>query len=363
MVSAAFDFLVVMLACTLNERMQKKLDYVQQEVRVLKQVVESLTGGQRVPLDDAQRRSLALAGKDLTPKERSEVCEIVKPATILAWFRDLVAKKYDGSQKRGPGRPRTDEEIRDLVIELARDNVSWGYTKIRDALRALKIRLGRTTIADILNEAGLEPAPEREKKRTWKQFLEAQWDTLYACDFFSVETLGLFGPVRHMVFFVMELRTRRVHIAGIRIDPDGEWMKQIARNLTDAFDGFLLNADYLIHDRDPLFTEEFREVLRQSGVEPLKLPARSPNLNPHAERFVKSIKYECLNHFILLGEKQLRHVVSEYMDHYHEERFHQGLDGQLILPKAAANTDQMTGAIRRKTRLGGLLSYYYREAA
>ncbi len=289
MLGSVLDFLVVMLACALNERMQKKLSYAQQEVRVLKEVVAALTGNKAIPLNDDQRRRLAIAGKDLTAKERSEVCELVKPATILSWFRRLVANKYDGSERRGPGRPRTADEIRNLVIELAQDNPGRGYTKIRDALRALKIELGRSTIGDILNEAGLEPAPERDKKRTWKQFLQSHWDTLYACDFFSVETLGLFGPVRYMVFFVMELRTRRVNIAGIRVDPDGAWMKQVARNLTDVIDGFLLNADYLIHDRDPLFTHAFRELLDQSGVKPLRLPAKSPNLNPHAERFVKSI--------------------------------------------------------------------------
>jgi transposase InsO family protein len=284
------------------------------------------------------------------------------PATILAWFRKLVAQKCDGSDKRGPGRPRTAADKRKLVIEIAQANPSWGYTKIRDALRGMGVEVGRTTVADILREAGLEPAPEREKKRTWKEFLRSHWDSLYACDFFSVETLGLGGPVRHMVFFVIELRTRAVEIAGIRVDPDGEWMRQTARNLTDSVDGFLLNAKYLIHDRDPLFTEAFRGLLRSSGVEPIKLPARSPNLNPHAERFVKSIKYECLNNFVFFGERHLRHVIKEYMVHYLEERYHQGLDGQLIRQPVAPD-DEATGPIRSRRRLGGMLNYYYREVA
>ena len=188
------DFLVVMLACTLNERMQKKLDYTQEEVRVLKEVIEALNGGKRIEFTDEQRRRLAVSGKELTPKEREEVCEIVKPGTILTWFRNLVARKYDGSAKRGPGRPRTAKEKRDIIIEMARANPGWGYTKIRDALRGLGVEVGRTTISDILKEAGLEPAPEREKKRTWREFIRSHLDSLYACDFFSVETLGLFGP-------------------------------------------------------------------------------------------------------------------------------------------------------------------------
>jgi len=140
-------------------------------------------------------------------------------------------------------------------------------------------------------------------------------------------------------------------------------MKQIARNLTDPFDGFLLGAKYLVHDRDPLFTDAFREILRQSGVEPLKLPARSPNLNPFAERFVKSIKYECLNHFIFFGERHLRYVIAEYLSHYHERRYHQGLSGRLIRRPEAAADDGDEGPIRCRSRLGGMLNYYYREAA
>ena len=216
MISTALDFLVVGLACRLNERMQKKLDYTQQEVRVLREVLESLTGKKRIPLTDTQRLRLAVVGNDLQPEERAEVCEIAKPATILAWFRRLAGQKYDGSSKRGPGRPRTAADRRALIMEMARANPGWGYTKLRDALRGVKVNVGRTTIADILKDAGLEPAPERDRKRTWKQFMRSHAGSLYACDFFSVETLGLFGIQRHMVLFVMQVHTRVVKIAGIR---------------------------------------------------------------------------------------------------------------------------------------------------
>ncbi len=139
-------------------------------------------------------------------------------------------------------------------------------------------------------------------------------------------------------------------------------MQQIGRNLTAHFDGFLLNAKYLIHDRDPLFTDEFRAMLRQSGVKAIKLPARSPNLNPHAERFVKSIKYECLNNFVFFGERHLRHVIKEYMSHYLEERFHQGLKGQLIRSKNVGS-NAVDDTIECRQRLGGMLNYYHRKAA
>jgi putative transposase len=164
----------------------------------------------------------------------------------LAWFRQVAARKYDSSEARR-GRAGKPKDVRKLVIKLAMENLGWGHTKIRDALRTgLAVEIGRTTLANILAEAGIEPAPECEKKRTWKQFMKMHWETLYACDFFSVEALGVFGTVRYLVFFVIGLKTRAVEIAGIRIDPDGDWMKQVARNLTDRVDGFLREAKYLI---------------------------------------------------------------------------------------------------------------------
>ncbi|MGE5785510.1 MAG: helix-turn-helix domain-containing protein, partial [Myxococcales bacterium] len=170
-----------MVTYAINERMARRFDYLLEEVRVLREVYAETTGRKRIPFTDEQRRRLAVKGKALTPDERKECCQIVRPSTILAWFRKLAAAKYDSStQRKKPGRPRKPEEIRELVIRLARENLGWGYTKIRDALRGLKIEISRSTIADILAEAGVEPAPERIHKRTWKQFLRSHWETLYA---------------------------------------------------------------------------------------------------------------------------------------------------------------------------------------
>ncbi len=238
--------------------MQKQLEYVLEENRVLIEVI----GKKRIPLTDAQRRRLAIKGRTLAPKDRATVCRIVKPETLLGWFRKLVAAKYDGSKNRRPARRRTRAETRELVLRFANENLTWGYTRIRDALSGIGVTIGRTTVADILREAGIDPAPRRRSGMDWKTFLKAHWDTLYGCDFFTVEVLGLFGPVRYMVLFVIEVKTRRVEIAGIHVNPDGQWMKQVARNLTDCFDGFLHDATHLIHDRDPLFTCEFRSLLR-----------------------------------------------------------------------------------------------------
>ena len=164
------------------------------------------------------------------------------------------------------------------------------------------------------------------------------------------------------MLFVIDIGTRRVHIAGITNQPSEAWMKQIARNLTDCVDGLLKTTRYLILDRDPLHTRSFREMLKTAGVKVVRLPARSPNLNAYAERFVRSVKDECLRRVIPLGERHLRHVLTQYVEHYHGERNHQGLGNQLIEP-LPANSNAGEGAVRRRERLGGVLNYFYRDAA
>jgi len=364
MLPMTLQFIIVMIASAINDRLQRKLDYVEEERRVLQEQLDAATGGKKLSFTADQRRRLATAGKQLTPDERQRCCHLVKPSTILAWFRQLSARKYDSSEARR-GRPPKPQDVRKLVIKLAMENPGWGYTKIRDALRTgLGVEIGRTAVANILAEAGMEPAPEREKKRTWKQFMTAHWDSLCGCDFFAVEALGLTGTVRYMVFFVIVLKTRAVEIAGIRVDPDGDWMKQMARNLTDAVDGFLRNATYLIHDRDPLFTEAFEGILGERGAKCVRIPARSPNCNPHAERFVKTVRDECLHHFVIFGERHLRYLLKEFLAHYHTERFHQGLGGQLLEKQAGSRSEERAcGKIVCRSRLGRMLNFYYREAA
>jgi len=195
---------------------------------------------------------------------------------------------------------------------------------------------------------------------SWETFLRVHWGAIAATDFFSVEVITRFGLVRYFVLFVIDLETRRVEIAGILPQPDEAWMSRVARNLTDCEDGFLTGTRYLIHDRDPLFTASFREVLKSSGVDTVKLRARSPNLNAYAERFVRSIKTECLAQIIPLGERHLRHAVKEYTDHYHVERNHQGIGNRLVDDRHAISDS--SGGIERRERLGGLLNYYCRAA-
>ena len=206
----------------------------------------------------------------------------------------------------------------------------------------------------------MEPAPERSRKTTWKEFLTRHWELIVAADFFTVEVWTRRGLQRFLVLFFIDLSTRRVKIAGIGAQANGLWMSQIARELSDPMDGLLLGKRYLIHDRDPLFTAEFQNMIADVGIQSVKLPPRSPNLNAYAERFVRTIKESCLDRLILFGEGSLRKVVREFVAHYHLERNHQGLDNRLITP--AMSPADCHGTIQRRQRLGGMLNYYHRAA-
>jgi putative transposase len=348
-------FFLFLVSGWVNRHQQDVIDYLREENRVLRAAY-----GSRLRLTDDQRRRLAVKGKVLGRRRLAAIAGIVTPDTILRWYRRLVAKKYHGSAKRRPGRPRTMPDIAALVVRMANENPTWGYTRIRGGLKSLGHEVARNTIKAILKDHGIAPAPERGTKTPWKTFLAAHWNGLAAADSFTVEVLTLGGLVRYVVFFVMKLRTRTVEIAGITCQPDEAWMTQVARNLTDARDGFLHGMHYIIVDRDPLYTAAFRRLLRESGVTPLRLPARSPNLNAFAERFVLSVKSECLNCIVPLGEAHLRAAVRAFVHHYHEERPHQGLDNESIAPKTTLTG---TGPVQCHERLGGVLKFYYREAA
>ncbi len=352
------QFLASVVAGWVSRAQQDVIEYLQEENRVLREQL----GAKRLRLTDAQRRRLARKAQKLGRRGLREIGTLVRPDTLLRWYRKLVAKKYDGSQARRPGRPKAAAEIERLILRMAGDNPGWGYTRIRGALRNLGHEIGRNTIKRILVEHGIDPAPLRRKGMSWETFLKAHWGAIAAADFFSVEVLTCAGLVRYFVLFVIDLKTRRVEIAGIVHQPDGQWMKQVARNLTDAVGGFLNGSRYLIHDRDPLFTEAFRKLLSPAGVHTVKLPARSPDLNAYAERFVRSIKSECLSRIIPLGEGHLRQAVREFTEHYHAERNHQGLGNRLI-EAPRQRTPRESGVIVRQERLGGILNYYDRAAA
>jgi transposase InsO family protein len=281
----------------------------------------------------------------------------------MRWYKQLIAQKFDGSTKRRPcGRPRVAEEVEQLVVRMAAENPAWGYRRIQGALANLGHPIDKLTVRNILRRHHIEPAPQRRQAgMSWTQCLKMHWEVLAATDFFTVEVATWHGLVTYYVLVVIELATRRVQIAGITPHPTAAFMQQCARQLTDPFDGFLLGKRYLIHDRDTKYTQAFDALLKASGVDPILLPPRSPNLNAHCERFIRSIKEEALAQMAMLGEHSLYSAIQQYLAHYHHERNHQGLDNQLIIRGKIVGCQ--TGHVVRRERLGGLLSYYHREAA
>ena len=252
-----------------------------------------------------------------------------------------MAEKWDYSDHRTAiGHPRVRQEIVELVLRMARGNPSWGYDRVQGALANLGHKISDTTIGNILRENGIEPVPECKRQSTWKEFLEAHWDVLGAIDFTTIKVWTMSGLVTLYVLFVMEVATRRVHLAGCTTSPDEKWMKQVARNLTDTADGSLLGTRYLLMDRDAKFCAAFWSILGDAGVKAVRLPPRSPDLNTHLERFLRSLKEECLDRMIFFGETSLRKATEHFLAHYHGERNHQGLDNRLIeeCPYATSST-------------------------
>ena len=340
-----------------DEELLKRNEYLAAENEILRSKING-----RIRLTDAERIRLAKLGNELGREALEGVAAIVKPDTILDWFRELVAKKFDSSESpRKPGRPRTPEEIEELIVRLAEENPSWGYSRLVGALLNLGIKRCEETIAEILRRHGIPPAPQRMPKMPWSEFIRTHQDVLAAGDFFTAEVLTSVGIVTYYVLFFMHIDTRRVHIAGVTQYPHEGWMKQVARNVTMSDWGFLEGRRYLIIDRDSKYSAACREILKSTGLKIIRLPPYSPNLNSFAERWVLSVKSEMLSRMVFFGEEGLRRALTEYVDHYHEERNHQGLDNVIPFPRREQASEQ--GEVECQERLGGLLKFYTRKVA
>ena len=308
-----WQLLLVLLASWINQQQQQLIEYLRTENQVLKEKL----GRKRILLSDDQRRRLAVKGKVLGRKRLEEVGTPFTPDTILRWHRILVARKWDHTDKRkNVGRPRIREAIVELILRFAKDNPTWGFDRIQGALANVGDRISDTTVGNVLKQHGIQPPPDRKLQTTWATFIKSHWDVLAAIDFTTVEVWTKGGLVTYHLLFVMELATRRVHLAGCGATLGDPFMCQVARNLTDPFDGFLKDKRYVLIDRDSHFSSDFRRILKDAGVQAVRLPPRSPNLNAHLERFHLSIKSECVERMIFFGEMSLRRAIASYLHHF-----------------------------------------------
>ena len=350
--------LLAYITGTVDQELLLRNEYLVTENRLLR---NHITG--RVRLNDGERKTLAEIGKKLGKQALAEVASIVTPETILAWHRTLVAQKFDGSQQRkAQGRPKIDADLEALVVRIAQENRSWGYDRIVGALANLGLTVSDQTVGNILKRHGIPPAPQRKMTTTCKEFIRTHMEVLVATDFFTAEVWTLGGLVTYYVLFFIHLGSRQVSVAGVTPHPTAPWMMQIARNVTMEEWGCLAPGQYLIHDRDGKYCPAFQQIIEAAGVKRVPLPPRSPNLNAYAERWVRSVKEECLSRLILFGAAALRHVLYDYMEHYHHERNYQGKDNAVLFPTLSQATARQ-GAVQCHERLGGLLKYYEREAA
>ena len=344
---------------TVDQELLLRNEYLVAENRILKAQLKT-----PLRLTDADRITLAEIAHRIGRKALEDVANVMKPDTIMGWYRKLIAGKFDGSKsRRYPGRPRIGGEIEQLIVRMAKENSGWGYDRIVGAMANLGHTISDQTVGNILQRHGIPPAPERKCMTTWADFIRTHMAVLAGTDFFTVEVLTLRGLVTYYVLFFIHLESRRVEVAGITPHPNEAWMKQIARNVTMDEWGFLGNCRYLIHDRDTKYCQSFRNIIESGDVKTLRLPARSPNLNAFSERWVKSIKDDCLSKLILLGETSLRRVLHEYLVHYHAERNHQGKENVLLFPTATKAIDLGGSSVGCKERLGGVLKYYHLNAA
>ena len=314
------------------------------QVRVLQRQVK------RPRLRRLDRLLLAAASRAMPRGQWSSF--VVRPETLLRWHRELVRRKWTYKRRGHPGRPPIDPEVSALIVRFGTENPRWGYQRIRGELLKLGIRVSASTVRTILLRHGLRPAPRRSGP-TWTAFPRSQARGILACYFFTFETVAL--KTLYVLFFI-ELSTRRVHVVGATAHPDSTWVTQQARNL--AIDEQLSGVRFLLRDRDAKFPGPFDEVFRTEGAKVIRTPIRAPRANAFAERFVRTVRSECLDHILIHGRRHLERVLRTYVNHYCQERPHRGLGLAAPVPRPRAVHRDRTSSIRRRDVLGGLIHEY-----
>lgn len=359
--------LIATVARLLCRELLLQNEYLRLENKLLKSKIPG-----RLRFTDEERRSLVQAATALSRELMRQVVSIVKPETILKWQRRLEKQKWDFScrRTRKPGRPRTQKELEALICMMARKNI-WGYKRIQGELAKLGSQISKSCIADILRRNGLPPSPQR-RGLSWREFLARHEDVLLCADLFTKEIWTFCGLRTAYVLFVVHLKTRTVLLAEASFSPHSRWMQQQIRNLLWECEERKITPRFLLHDRDGCFAPDFDAGIKHAGIRPIKTPFRAPNANAHAERWIRSIRQECLNHLILFGLKSIQRVLHQYKRFFNKHRPHQGIDnqvpGSLLHQDAAGERACSNDAIgpdqvRCEEHLGGLLKSYSREAA
>jgi len=345
--SRFFHPLISLLASMTRNELARQVQYLKAENQILRAKLP-----RRITVTPREQRRLLKLGRAVGSAIK-HLISIVSHRTFLRWASGEKAGRKPGK----PGRRKTQDEIRDIILRLARDN-GWGYTRIHGELR--KLGVCRSTIKNILKAEGLDPGPKRGEG-TWDEFIRIHAKTLWACDFVSKKVWTNFGRVEFFILFFIHIGTRRVFLAGATPHPNAMWMAQQARNFSMHAADIGLLPSHLIRDRDGKFTEQFDAILTAEGVDIVKLPPASPNLNAFAERWAQTLQHEALDHFVVLGERHLQVILSSFVAYYHSCRPHQSLGNK---PPVGANPNPpREGKIVCEEHLGGLLKHYYRKAA
>ena len=358
-------FLVRLIAATILAKQNKALIA---EIAYLRTEVDYLRGQlpARLRFTDEWRKRLARSAAAVGWERIREVATVAKGDTLRKWRRLMLLGRLGTG--RGPGRPRTHVDIELTVIRLAEENPTWGQLRIRGEMMKLGVRPAARTIAAILKRHGLGPAPKRSANPAWKEFISDHLDEVVATDFLTADVWGWLGKRTVYVLFAIHLGTRRVHLVGVSENPDETFVTQTARHDTMVDVGWLarVGAKYLVHDRDTKFCSTWKTVMQQGGITLVPTPPRSPDLNPFAERWVRTVKRECLRRVCLIGVSGLRRALTEYISHYNETRPHQSMGNVALTgvgpPAQISVSDFRAGKVRCRTACGGVVRDYYRAA-
>jgi putative transposase len=329
------------------------------EILVLRQQLQVLRRKTGRPRFTARDRVLLAAASRVLPRQQWASSFLVTPQTLLRWHRTLLRRKWTYAKERTPGRPPIDPQLAELILRMARENARWGCVRICGELRKLGIRVGATTIRTLLRRHGLGPAPRRSGP-TWAQFLRAQAEGIIGCDFFTVETIRL--QTLYVLFFI-QLSTRRVVAAGVTANPDSAWVTQQARNVAMDLGDRGLAVSFLLRDHDAKFTRSFDDVFASVGGQVLRTPIQAPKANAYAERWVQTVRAECLDWTLVLGRRHLLRLLRRYVRHYNQQRPHRGLALAVPEPQEPSSPHVNPRAVKSRDVLGGLIHEYHEVAA